>query len=59
MRNLYLNESGIPEDIEKKLEALNNIQELENDYDGTQVDFDSYDKEAYDIIKGEEFDPGR
>lgn len=59
LRNLYLNESGIPEDIEKKLEALNNIQELENDYDGTQVDFDSYDKEAYDIIKGEEFDPGR
>ncbi len=58
VRKLYVNESGIGEEVERKIEQLKVAESLEKesfDYHDDDRENDDYDKEAYDII--EEFDP--
>lgn len=57
-RKLYTNETGIAEDIEKRIEGLKIAKELENaDTDIDGMDLDRMDKDAYDIIEEEDFIP--
>ena len=54
-RNLYINETGIAEDIERKIEGLKIAQELQEEYDTPQDDLDNYEAAGYDIEGQEEF----
>ena len=56
-QRLYVNESGITEEIERRLSALKNAQELENYYNtDKEYDLDEYDNAGYDeLIKDEDF----
>lgn len=59
VRKLYINESGISEEVERKIEQLKVAKELEQnsfDYDLSDNDNDDYDKEAYDVIEEFEVD---
>ena len=49
VRNLYVNETSISDEIERRLEALKHIQELENPYyDEDKLDDpDAYEQEGY------------
>ena len=56
MRHLYVNETGIPEDIQRRVEALQAAKELEDQMDGaTTEELDESDANAYNF--DEEFDP--
>jgi hypothetical protein len=56
MRHLYVNETGIPEDIQRRVEALQAAKELEDQMDGaTTEELDDSDANAYNF--DEEFDP--
>lgn len=62
-RRLYVNESGIGEEISRRLEALKNNVESDNYYGTEQnVDLDAYDSAGYEdlILNGddEEFEAG-
>lgn len=54
-RNLYINETGISEDIERRIEGLKVAQELQDEYDAPQDDLDSYEAAGYDLEEQEEF----
>ena len=56
-QRLYINESGITEEIERRLSALKNAQELENYYNtDKEYDLDEYDNAGYDeLMKDEDF----
>lgn len=56
-QRLYVNESGITEEIERRLSALKNAQELENYYNtDKEYDLDEYDNAGYDeLMKDEDF----
>lgn len=56
-QRLYINESGITEEIERRLSALKNAQELENYYNtDKEYDLDEYDNAGYDeLMKNEDF----
>lgn len=56
-QRLYVNESGITEEIERRLSALKNAQELENYYNtDKEYDLDEYDTAGYDeLMKDEDF----
>lgn len=58
-RNLYINESGIEEEIERKIEALKHMHDLEYSQTEVNVDYDVYEKEAKDMaldFEDEEFE---
>jgi hypothetical protein len=56
MRHLYVNETGIPEDIQRRVEALKTAKELEDQMDrGIEEELDQSDMEAYNI--DEDFNP--
>lgn len=56
-QRLYVNESGITEEIERRLSALKNAQELENYYNtDKEYNLDEYDNAGYDeLMKDEDF----
>lgn len=56
-QRLYTNESGISEEIDRRIEALKNAQELENYYDtNKEYDLDEYDNAGYEeLMKEEDF----
>lgn len=56
-QRLYVNESGTTEEIERRLSALKNAQELENYYNtDKEYDLDEYDNAGYDeLMKDEDF----
>lgn len=55
-RKLWVNESGIGEEVQKRLELLKMTDEREHYYDiGAVDDYDVYDNEGYDGLK-QEFD---
>lgn len=59
VRKLYINETGISEDVDRKIEQLKVAQELEKkafDYDLEDKEADSYDKEGYDMLEEFEVD---
>lgn len=59
VRKLYINESGISEEVDRKIEQLKVTKELEKnafDYDLEDNDADNYDKDAYDVIEEFEVD---
>lgn len=59
VRKLYINESGISEEVDRKIEQLKVAKELEKnsfDYDFDENDADNYDKDAYDTIEEFEVD---
>ena len=54
VRNLYVNENAMPEEIDRRLEALKHVAELENKfYDEEEVDYDKYELEGYNAPKEE------
>jgi len=58
-QRLYTNESGIGDEINKRIESLRAASELENYYDlnTDNNDFDEYEKEGYDkLMEEEEFE---
>ena len=55
-QRLYINESGIGEEVSARIAALKNVQEIENIY-GTQKDFDS-DEYTNDALKFEDEEEG-
>lgn len=56
MRHLYVNETSIPEDIQRRVEALQAAKELEDQMDrGIEAELDQSDMDAYNI--DEDFDP--
>jgi hypothetical protein len=58
-RRLYVNESGIGDDINQRIAALKNIQQLEKQHldlvPTTETDLDNYDNAGFNGL--EEFDP--
>lgn len=57
-QRLYINESGIGDEITRRIEALKNVQEMENYYGvGQEQDLDEFDIEGYDgLFKEQEFE---
>lgn len=57
LRNLYVNENSIPEEIDRRLEALRHVAAFENKfYDDDKVeDYDKYELEGYNETE-EEFE---
>jgi len=56
-QRLYTNESGIGEEITRRIEALKNAQELENYYgvSDQEYDLDNYDNDGYtELMKEDE-----
>lgn len=49
VRNLYTNETGISDDIEKRIEGLKIAEELQNQYDTPADDLDSYEIDGYNL----------
>lgn len=58
-QRLYTNESGIGEEITKRIEALKHTQELEDSlYDtNKQYDLDEFENEGFDELIKEDFNP--
>lgn len=57
VRHLYVNDTGISEDIDRKIEALKLAQELENQVDNeVDKELDKVDSEAYSF-EDEDFEP--
>lgn len=57
IRHLYVNETGIADDIQNRIEALKAAKELEDQTDmATNEELDLLDSEAYNV-DDEEFDP--
>jgi len=57
-RKLYTNESGIGEEITKRVDALESASKLENYYEvgtNTETELDDYDKQGYDDLMNEDF----
>lgn len=55
VRNLYVNETGISEDIERRIEGLKIAKELEEEYDTPEDDLDEYEIEGFDL-ENQEFE---
>ena len=57
-QRLYTNDSSIADEINNRIEALKNIQRVENFYDTQQeFDVDEYENEGFEqLIKNEEFE---
>lgn len=57
-RRLYINESGMGDEITQRIEGLKTAREIENYYDtDKQFDLDEFDNEGYnDLMNDEEFD---
>ena len=57
-QRLYTNETGISEEIDRRIAALKSAKELEDYYDTNQTyDLDTYENEGYDrLMKDEEFE---
>ena len=59
-RRLYTNETGISEEITRRIEALKSAEEVDSFY-GTDLndfeDLDNYDNEGYGDLMNEEFNP--
>ena len=55
VRNLYVNETGISEDIERRIEGLKIVKELEEEYDTPEDDLDEYEIEGFDL-ENQEFE---
>ena len=49
VRNLYVNETGISEEIERRIEGLKIAQELEDEYNAPQDDLDKFEAAGYDL----------
>lgn len=58
-QRLYTNETGISEEIDRRVAALQSAKELEDYYDtNKQYDLDEYDNAGYEeLMKSEEFNP--
>ena len=55
-QRLYINESGIGEQITERLEALKHAEELDNFYDLTNIEADdNYENEGYAELMNDEF----
>ena len=56
-QRLYTNESGIGDEITRRIEALKTIKDLENYYDvGKEYDLDEFENDGYEeLMKNEEF----
>ena len=56
-QRLYTNESGIGDEITRRIEALKTIKDLENYYDvGKEYDLDEFETDGYEeLMKNEEF----
>ena len=56
-QRLYINESGIGDEITRRIEALKTIKDLENYYDvGKEYDLDEFENDGYEeLMKNEEF----
>lgn len=57
VQRLYTNETGISEEIDRRVAALKSAHDLENFYDTDQTyDLDEYDNEGYEkLIKNDDF----
>lgn len=49
VRNLYVNETGISEEIERRIEGLKIAQELEDEYNTPQDDLDKFEIAGYNL----------
>lgn len=58
-QRLYTNETGISEEIDRRVAALQSAKELEDYYDtNKEYDLDEYDNTGYEeLMKSEEFNP--
>jgi len=57
-RRLYTNETGISEEISRRIEALKTSDEMESYYGlDKDYDLDTYDNEGYEDLVNEEFNP--
>lgn len=58
-RNLYINESGIGEEITRRIEALKHTKELEDNlYNiNTEYNLDEFNNEGFDELIKEDFSP--
>ena len=58
-QRLYTNETGISEEIDRRVATLQSAKELEDYYDtNKEYDLDEYDNAGYEeLMKGEEFNP--
>lgn len=55
-QRLYTNESGIGDEITRRIEALNSIKEMESYYDtGREYDLDEFDNDGYEQLMKEDF----
>ena len=55
-QRLYTNESGIGDEITRRIEGLNSIKEMENYYDtGREYDLDEFDNDGYEQLMKEDF----
>lgn len=56
-QRLYTNESGIGDEITRRIEALKTIKDLENYYDvGKEYDLDEFENDGYEeLMRNEEF----
>lgn len=59
-QRLYTNETGLAEEIDRRVQTLQSAAELEDYYDtNKEYDLDEYDDAGYaGLMKDEEFDPG-
>ena len=55
LRHLYVNETGIADDIQNRIEALKAAKDLEDEVDTPDKELDILDANAYEL--DEEFDP--
>lgn len=58
-QRLYTNETGIAEEIDRRIQSLQSARDLEDYYDtNKEYDLDEYDNAGYEeLIKEDEFDP--
>lgn len=56
IRHLYVNETGIAEDIQRRVEALKMAKELEDQIDTSAEELDKTDSDAY-YLEDEDFNP--
>jgi hypothetical protein len=55
-QRLYTNDSSIADEINNRIEALKNVQKMENFYDTKQeFDIDEYENEGFEQLMNEEF----
>ena len=56
-QRLYTNDSSIADEINNRIEALKNVQKMENFYDTKQeFDLDEYENEGFEQLMNEEFE---